>query len=140
MPEPSSRSASYEYTEPESPEQKPTLPLPAPDVPTPSFYLPETPSTNIPFLSALARRKQRRRKKKLVITCLDLDSAAAAHADAGAEVRRERDLRRRQDAIIKWCETFGAVRRLERKSDGSLHVYWREWEVADMVSARCVRI
>lgn len=113
--------------------EKPTLPPPSPSEPTASFFLPEAPPTN--FLSALARRRRmRRRKKKLVVTCLSTEPLPEGEANAElAAFRRERDLRRKHEAVMRWCETFGEVRRFERKPDGSLHVYWRDWEVADMV-------
>ena len=38
---------------------------------------------------------------------------------------------------MRWCESFGPVRRVERKPDGSLHVHWKDWQVADMVSTSC---
>lgn len=133
LPGPAAEPDSFVDLEDSEPE-KPTLPLPSPGEPTASFFLPEAPPKN--FLSALARRRLRRRKKKLVITCLGEPQLpeGAVNAELAAS-RRERDLRRRQESIMHWCESFGPVRRFERKNDGSLHVHWRDWEVADMVSA-----
>ena len=48
---------------------------------------------------------------------------------------RQVEQRRRVQNVVRWCESFGPVRKIETKEDGSLHVYWKDWEVADMVSA-----
>ena len=47
---------------------------------------------------------------------------------------REREQSLREDALLRWCESFGVVRRFERRENGDIHVYWKEWEVADTVS------
>lgn len=39
-----------------------------------------------------------------------------------------------EEALLAWCELHGAVRRFERRENGDIHVYWKEWEVADTVS------
>ena len=61
-------------------------------------------------------------------------SISATHAYDDLR-HREMEQRRRVQNVVKWCESFGPVRRIEKKEDGSLHVYWKDWEVADMVSA-----
>lgn len=53
--------------------------------------------------------------------------------------RRQRERKKRYENVVHWCENFGALRKIERKEDGSLHVYWRDWEVADMVSPEYVQ-
>lgn len=91
----------------------------------------------------LARRTILRRKKKLVITCIPSQAEEEPEDEGQAQIRaqrRERIEQRRYDCIVQWCENFGVVRRFERKDDGSLHVYWRDWEVADMVSLHALAI
>lgn len=46
---------------------------------------------------------------------------------------RQQEQQRRVQNVVKWCESFGTLRKIETKDDGSLHVYWKDWEVADMV-------
>ena len=43
---------------------------------------------------------------------------------------------RRVQNMVRWCESFGPVRKIDTKDDGSLHVYcqWKDWVAADMVS------
>ena len=77
-------------------------------------------------------------KKKLVVSGLASGWDAAGVGEGRAHVealRKEKEIKRRCESVVRWCESFGAVRRVERKPDGSLHVYWRDWETADMVSA-----
>lgn len=115
---------------------EPTLPPPSPDTPSPSFFLPAKQETN-PLLK-LARRTMRRRKKKLVIACIPAHAVDDPEDEGQARIaaqRRQREEKRRYECIVKWCESFGVVRRFERNNDGSIHVYWRDWEVADMVSS-----
>ena len=79
----------------------------------------------------------RRRKKKLVITSIPTQVFEDPEDEAEARIaaqRRQREEKRRYECIVQWCENFGVVRRFERKDDGSIHVYWRDWEVADTVS------
>ncbi|GBE87628.1 hypothetical protein SCP_1103050 [Sparassis crispa] len=122
---------------PPSPPPEPTLPLPSPSMPSQSFLVPQRPHT---FFSALAlKRRLRRRAKKLVISGIEGPDALASvqqlrnpHDEAERE-RRIEERRRRLTNVVHWCESFGALRKVERKDDGSLHVYWRQWEVADMV-------
>ncbi|KAI0819481.1 hypothetical protein BC628DRAFT_1026971 [Trametes gibbosa] len=124
-------------TSPSSPPPQPTLPLPSPSTPSPSFLIPTPRSQS--FFASLTNR-QRRRKKKLVIsgTPLMLDqgrtssSMSAKHESEDIQ-RRAIEQQRRVENVIKWCESFGPTRKIERKEDGSLHVYWKDWEVADMV-------
>lgn len=74
----------------------------------------------------------------MVITCIPTETVEDPEDEGQARIaalRRERENRRRYDCVVNWCEAFGVVRRFERKDDGSIHVYWRDWEVADMVSA-----
>ncbi|PCH45098.1 hypothetical protein WOLCODRAFT_155105, partial [Wolfiporia cocos MD-104 SS10] len=72
------------------------------------------------LFAALALK--RRRKKKLVI------AGVLAGAGAGAAEQA-----RRYENVVRWCRGFGETRKIERREDGSLHVYWKEWEVADRV-------
>ncbi|KAI0945299.1 hypothetical protein AcW1_001549 [Taiwanofungus camphoratus] len=115
---------------------EPTLPLPSPGTPSPSFFNPQRPQS---FFSSLAlKRRARRRGKKLVITGVlpftesDHWPGDQAPSDLDTE-RRQRERKKRYENVVHWCENFGALRKIERKEDGSLHVYWRDWEVADMV-------
>ncbi|KAI9058059.1 hypothetical protein FKP32DRAFT_1298462 [Trametes sanguinea] len=128
---------------PGSPPPQPTLPLPSPSTPSPSFLVP-TPRSQSFFASLKSRQK--RRKKKLVISGAPLElhasrasSSLQAQAPAeGAEQLLQQQQRalersRRVQNVVKWCESFGPVRKIDTKEDGSLHVYWKDWEVADMV-------
>lgn len=125
-------------TSPGSPPPQPTLPLPSPSTPSPSLFLPAPRSQS--FFASLTNR-QRRRRKKLVISgsplYVDLGRASSSlSASQVAEDARNRvvEQQRRVENVIKWCESFGPTRKIEKKEDGSLHVYWKDWEVADMVS------
>ncbi|OCH84336.1 hypothetical protein OBBRIDRAFT_415717 [Obba rivulosa] len=119
---------------PPSPPPEPTLPLPSPGTPTASFFFPPRP----PSLFA-ALRLSKRRKRKLVISGAPFSEGTETHAFAraalGAEdlALRRGEQRRRYENVVRWCEGFGALRKIERKDDGSLHVYWKDWEVADRV-------
>ncbi|KAI0674111.1 hypothetical protein C8Q78DRAFT_1075791 [Trametes maxima] len=124
---------------PGSPPPQPTLPLPSPSTPSPSFLVP-TPRAHS-FLASLKSR-QRRRRKKLVISGVPLElavstsraSSAVSPAQAAEDLQaRARERERRVQNVTRWCESFGPVRKMETKEDGSLHVYWKDWEVADMV-------
>ncbi|CDO75631.1 hypothetical protein BN946_scf184840.g14 [Trametes cinnabarina] len=129
---------------PDSPPPQPTLPLPSPSTPSPSFLVP-TPRSQSFFASL--KGKPRRRKKKLVISGAPLEfhlSRASSSLQAqtpaqGTEQQlqlqqlRALERSRRVQNVIKWCESFGPVRKIDTKEDGSLHVYWKDWEVADMV-------
>ncbi|KAH9855626.1 hypothetical protein C2E23DRAFT_866720 [Lenzites betulinus] len=124
-------------TSPGSPPPQPTLPLPSPSTPSPSLFLPAPRSQS--FFASLTNR-QRRRRKKLVISgsplYVDLGRASSSlSASQVAEDARNRvvEQQRRVENVIKWCESFGPTRKIEKKEDGSLHVYWKDWEVADMV-------
>ena len=121
---------------PGSPPQ-PTLPLPSPSTPSPSFLVP-SPRPQSFFASITGR--QRRRKKKLVISGAPLElgqsrSSSSMSPTSPLEDLQQRRLeqQRRVQNVVKWCESFGAVRKIETRDDGSLHVYWKDWEVADMV-------
>ncbi|KAI0658968.1 hypothetical protein C8Q70DRAFT_916120 [Cubamyces menziesii] len=116
---------------PDSPPPQPTLPLPSPSTPSPSFLVP-TPRSQSFFASLTGR--QRRRRKKLVISGapLDLNASRTPQSTAEAELRANERARRVQN-VVKWCESFGPVRKIDTKDDGSLHVYWKDWEAADMV-------
>ncbi|KZT10524.1 uncharacterized protein LAESUDRAFT_711678 [Laetiporus sulphureus 93-53] len=116
-------------TLPPSPPPEPTLPLPSPSTPSPSFLSPPRQQS---FFSLALKRRARRRGKKLVITGLPQGDAGDAQSSPDAE-RRTHEWRMRYDAVVRWCESFGELRKIERKDDGSIHVYWREWEVADRV-------
>ena len=48
--------------------------------------------------------------------------------------RSDEENLRRFNAVVDWCKKFGEVRRVERKDNGTVHIHWKEWEVADMVS------
>ncbi|KAH9940709.1 hypothetical protein B0H21DRAFT_655472, partial [Amylocystis lapponica] len=113
---------------------EPTLPLPSPSMPSPSFLTPQRPQS---FFSSLAlKRCVRRRGKKLVITGVDAGELLGPAAQAMGELAQERSKREselRYQNVVRWCESFGAIRKVDRRLDGSIHVYWREWEVADMV-------
>ncbi|KAI0746510.1 hypothetical protein C8Q80DRAFT_1271394 [Daedaleopsis nitida] len=122
---------------PQSPPPQPTLPLPSPGTPSPSFLVP-SPRPQSFFASITGR--QRRRKKKLVISGAPLELAQSRSSSSVSNTQTSDDHRHRQAEqqrrvhnVVKWCESFGPVRKIETKDDGSLHVYWRDWEVADMV-------
>ncbi|OJT06426.1 hypothetical protein TRAPUB_2701 [Trametes pubescens] len=121
---------------PNSPPPQPTLPLPSPSTPSPSFLVP-TPRAQSFFASLKGR--PRRRRKKLVISGAPLERGfgmgrASASLDASENVEhRAAERERRVENVIRWCEHFGPTRKIERKEDGSLHVYWKDWEVADTV-------
>ena len=51
-----------------------------------------------------------------------------------------REQKMRYDNVVQWCESFGAVKKIQETQDGSLHVYWHKWEVADTVSVLRVSI
>ncbi|KAI0065020.1 hypothetical protein BV25DRAFT_1780730, partial [Artomyces pyxidatus] len=40
---------------------------------------------------------------------------------------------RAEEAVRRWCEEFGTVRRVSRREDGTLHVSFKKAEVADRV-------
>ncbi|KAI0761544.1 hypothetical protein BD413DRAFT_441356, partial [Trametes elegans] len=104
---------------PDSPPPEPMLPPPSLSTPSPSFFCP---NQWLPLLFASLMGRRRRRKKKLVIS------------GAPLELGPSRALSRQcVQNTVKWCESFGPVRKIETKEDGSLHVYWKDWEVADMV-------
>ncbi|KAI0337618.1 hypothetical protein BDW22DRAFT_862553 [Trametopsis cervina] len=108
---------------------EPTLPPPSPDVPTPSLFLPAKPES---LLSSLARKAIRRRKKKLVISVMPSPYDDDSDGEAG-RMRRAREQKQRDDHILRWCDNLGTVRHFECL-DGDFHVYWRDSEVAEMVS------
>ena len=57
----------------------------------------------------------RRRKKKLVIFANSEVSPVPSEGRAQIEAqRREKEVKKRCDNIVKWCESFGPVRRVER--------------------------
>ncbi|OBZ78015.1 hypothetical protein A0H81_02307 [Grifola frondosa] len=119
---------------------EPTLPLPSPRTPTASFLSPPRAQS---FFSLSALKSRTRRRKKLVISGGPLAVEPIRHGapptpqdqylDALNAGRREREQRLCHENVRHWCEGFGAVRKIERKEDGSLHVYWKEWQIADMV-------
>ncbi|TCD68182.1 hypothetical protein EIP91_011460 [Steccherinum ochraceum] len=126
----------------------PTLPLPSPSVPTASFLLPQRPQSAFPFLSAL--RRKNRRHKKLVINDFAPPSPTTSSSSLSDDREKEDERaipgivaarresraaqqKERYDAIVRWCERFGTLRRVEERRDGSLHIHWKEWEAADMV-------
>ncbi|KZT66581.1 hypothetical protein DAEQUDRAFT_449613 [Daedalea quercina L-15889] len=116
-------------TPPTSPPPQPTLPLPSPGTPTASFLVSPQHRSQSFFSSLPFKKGTKRRDKKLVITGVPLEDA-----DDGRETDwKATDKRRRYENVVKWCERFGDVRKIERKLDGTLHVYWRDWESADMV-------
>ncbi|TFK91918.1 hypothetical protein K466DRAFT_481729 [Polyporus arcularius HHB13444] len=123
-------------TSPASPPPQPTLPLPSPSTPSPSFLVPSPRPQS--FFATITGR-QRRRKKKLVISGAPLEltqSRSSSSVSGGASddyQHRQQEQQRRVQNVVKWCESFGPVKRVDAKDDGSLHVYWRDWEVADMV-------
>ena len=41
---------------------------------------------------------------------------------------------RRYDVVVDWCTKIGEGRRIERKDDGAVHIYWKDQKVADMVN------
>lgn len=115
-------------TPPPSPPPEPTLPLPSPGTPTASFLVsPQQRSQS--FFALPFMKGSKRRDKKLVITGVPLEDA-----DDGRETDwKTTEKRRRYGNVVRWCEGFGEVRKIERKPDGTLHVFWRDWESADMV-------
>ncbi|KAI0718381.1 hypothetical protein C8T65DRAFT_570799 [Cerioporus squamosus] len=121
---------------PASPPPQPTLPLPSPSTPSPSFLVPSPRPQS--FFATITGR-QRRRKKKLVISGAPLEltqsrsSSSVSGAPSDDYQHRQQEQQRRVQNVVRWCESFGPVKRVEAKDDGSLHVYWRDWEVADMV-------
>ncbi|RPD65228.1 hypothetical protein L226DRAFT_248004 [Lentinus tigrinus ALCF2SS1-7] len=121
---------------PASPPPQPTLPLPSPSTPSPSFLIPSPRPQS--FFATITGR-QRRRKKKLVISGapLELDQSRSSSSVAGASsddyYHRQQEQQRRVQNVVRWCESFGPVKKVETKEDGSLHVYWKDWETADMV-------
>ena len=132
---------------PASPPPQPTLPLPSPSTPSPSFLVPSPRPQS--FFATITGR-QRRRKKKLVISGAPLElgqsrsSSVAASPSVSASSsaddyhHRMLEQQRRVQNVVRWCESFGPVKKVETKEDGSLHVYWKDWEVADMVSGLSV--
>ncbi|CAL1709235.1 unnamed protein product [Somion occarium] len=124
------------YDCPDSPTLHPTLPLPSPRTPTASFLIPVRASTNVPFLSALSLRYKLRRKKKLIVSHPTLlPSRQQPEEDLDDERERyaiQKSKQRLYENILQWCESFGTVKNIETKGDG-LHVYWKDWESADMV-------
>ena len=125
---------------PASPPPQPTLPLPSPSTPSPSFLVPSPRPQS--FFATLTGR-QRRRKKKLVISGAPLElgqsrsSSSVSNSQAADDLHhRQAEQQRRVQNVVRWCESFGPVRKIETKEDGSLHVYWKDWEVADMVRIR----
>ena len=138
-PEPLTLQIPERALSPDLPPPEPTLPLPSPSTPSPSFLVP-SPRPQSFFASITGR--QRRRRKKLVISGAPLEltqsraSSSVSAASAQDDLRlRQVEQRRRVQNVVRWCESFGPVRKIETKEDGSLHVYWKDWEVADMVSA-----
>lgn len=118
-------------TPPTSPPPEPTLPLPSPGTPTASFLVSPQQRSQSFFASLPFKKGSRRRDKKLVITGVPLEDA-----DDGRDTDwKANEKRRRYENVVRWCEAFGEVRKIERKPDGTLHVFWRDWESADMV--RC---
>ncbi|KAI1798418.1 hypothetical protein LXA43DRAFT_968729 [Ganoderma leucocontextum] len=122
---------------PGSPPPQPTLPLPSPGTPSPSFLVP-SPRPQSFFASITGRPK--RRKKKLVISGAPLElsqprtSSLITPVQAAEDLyHRKQEQQRRVQNVVKWCESFGTLRKIETREDGSLHVYWKNWEVADMV-------
>ncbi|EMD31928.1 hypothetical protein CERSUDRAFT_88559, partial [Gelatoporia subvermispora B] len=117
-----------------TPPPEPTLPLPSPGTPTASFLFPTRPPS---LFSALKRTK--RRARKLVISGAPLSEGVETAAFSKAHLsdldlaHRKAEQKRRYENAIKWCENFGPLRKVERKDDGSLHVYWKDREVADTV-------
>ena len=127
----------YQYdhppTPPTSPPPEPTLPLPSPGTPTASFLVSPQQRSQSFFASLPFKKGSKRRDKKLVITGVPLEDA-----DDGRETDwKSTEKRRRYANVVRWCEAFGEVRKIERKPDGTLHVYWRDWESADMVRHSC---
>ncbi|PSR71413.1 hypothetical protein PHLCEN_2v12680 [Hermanssonia centrifuga] len=116
----------------------PTHPLPSPGVPTSSFFLPvRERQPSFPFLSAMSRKKAQRRKKILVISSISTAVDPAPESDGRLQIealRREREQKKRVEGVLRWSEGFGPVKRVENRPDGSLHVHWKDWETADLVS------
>lgn len=74
----------------------------------------------------------KRRQKKLVISNVQ-PTWRDDNPNEPEQERRERVRKQRYENVVLWCKSFGEIRKLECKPDGSVHVYYREWEVADMV-------
>ncbi|KAI0764021.1 hypothetical protein BD413DRAFT_616050 [Trametes elegans] len=122
---------------PDSPPPEPTLPLPSPSTPSPSFLVP---NQRPPSLFASLKGRRGRRRKKLVISGAPLELGLGRASSSVSAVLTQDDMQhrvyeqqRRVQNVVKWCESFGPVRKIETKENGSLHVYWKDWEVADMV-------
>ncbi|TFY69842.1 hypothetical protein EVJ58_g170 [Rhodofomes roseus] len=116
-------------TPPTSPPPQPTLPLPSPGTPSASFLSSPQQRSQSFFASLPFKMGTKRRDKKLVITGVPLEDA-----DDGKDTDwKANEKRRRYENVVRWCEGFGEVRKIERKPDGTLHVFWRDWESADMV-------
>ncbi|KAH8083312.1 hypothetical protein BXZ70DRAFT_579056 [Cristinia sonorae] len=114
---------------------EPTLPLPSPSVPTASFLIPQRPQSSFPFLSTF--RRKTRRHRKLVVNIPPYEPAMSVEEENGnpaaKKLKIEEGQRKRHDAVVRWCESFGPLRRVEKRADGSLHIHWKEWEAADTV-------
>lgn len=115
---------------PPSPPPLPTLPAPSPSEPSPSFLAPYQPQG---FFAALKRRP--RRAKKMVISGVSNGPRTRNSIEYSEEFapRWVREQKMRYDNVVQWCESFGRVKKIQETDDGSLHVYWHKWEVADMV-------
>lgn len=123
---------------PPSPPPLPTLPAPSPSEPSPSFLAPYQPQG---FFAALKRRP--RRAKKMVISGVftgQRERDLPYDCPEDLQPRWVREQKMRYDNVVQWCESFGAVKKIQETQDGSLHVYWHKWEVADTVSVLRVSI
>ncbi|KAI0088790.1 hypothetical protein BDY19DRAFT_147077 [Irpex rosettiformis] len=98
---------------------EPTLPPPTPGSSTPSFFLPPKQEG---LFASFARKTVRRRKKKLIVSWLSgqiTSTDGLGRSQYGTA--REREQRLREDRLLKWCESFGVVRRFERRENGYPH-------------------
>lgn len=87
------------------------------------------------MFASFARKTVRRRKKKLIVSWMAAPVPSTDdYGRSQIAAAREREQSLREDALLRWCESFGVVRRFERRENGDIHVYWKEWEVADTVS------
>ncbi len=109
---------------PTEPPPQPTLPPPSPAIPSFSFVGSSSQFTRSIVFGFI----QKKRMKKLVISgALWLNQPPSSSAQCSENLGKRKKAQ-------KWCEGFGSVKKF-MEEEGSLHVYWKCWETADMVCA-----